>query len=340
MSNFRRNELLPVIIALAAVIVLGALAYPFLGIGTAKGWVPLPTPAAESGEGTAEPGETEDTGRETETGTQEETEPASAETEPTAPTESREPSIAQIPDSRVNAITSAYSTEVKRLVTGLDFEKDPAGRPVAVNRLLESFQGKDVRVAAYAGGANEKVVSFTFLCDEEYGDTDNVMDILERYGIRASFYVTHYFAAHSPECLRRMISDGHIVGNQSYQAPEGGIAKQSMFSQMSDALNMQTYVRTVFGYNMGRYYFPDGYYSDASVALMSELGYDVRFGSVSYDDKDPEKAFNRDEVLSKLESDLHPGANYCFHTVNEVTVKILEELILYIQAQGYTFAVG
>lgn len=229
--------------------------------------------------------------------------------------------------AEVNGSAQTFST---------DGERDSVNRPAAVNDFLTTMREDGAYAVCYASDMDTKKVAFTFRASQEGNHTGEVLDILDNYRIKSTFYITHYYAANNADLVRRMITDGHEIGNQSYTCPSGGVTTLSLDDQMRDAFNMQNYVQQAFGYKMTKYNFCDDQWSEASAVLMSQMGYEIAFHSVAYDDADPEREIDAEATLSMLKDALHPGAVYCFHMTNPVTAQILPGLIEYCQSEGYT----
>ena len=261
------------------------------------------------------------------------TEPEETETEK-APREITE--IHTLSAEELAEIRLSYSDRVRGFGTGLfDVETDEHNRPVQVNELLQRFENMDADVTAYCAGPKTAKAALTFQNGTETGYTEQVLDILKENDIKATFYITHAYAAQNAALVKRMIAEGHEVGSHSYTSPEGGIVNLPIEDQMSDAINLQNFMQRGFGYNMQKYNFNDGVYSEQSVILMSRMGYEVCFCSCNYSDYDPELEIERDKTLRGLEKSLHNGCVYCFHTTNKITVEILQELIDFVREQGF-----
>lgn len=63
---------------------------------------------------------------------------------------------------------------------------------------------------------SEKIVALTFDDGPNEPYTSQVLDILDRYGIKATFFVTGKNVETYPEVARRMLAEGDVVGNHSY----------------------------------------------------------------------------------------------------------------------------
>ncbi len=242
--------------------------------------------------------------------------------------------IESLTQERVDVIGMDYSTEVVDFTT--EGERDANNRPVAVNEFMTTMRADGVYATCYASDSDTKKVAFTFEAAEETGHTEEVLNILDNYSIKSTFYVTHKYAANNADLMRRMISDGHELGNHSYTCPDTGVAALSLEDVMRDAVNMQNYLQQAYSYKMTKYNFNAGKYSEASAVLLSEMGYEICFYSAAYADADPEQDFDAEATLESLKSMLHPGAVYCFHMTNPITAQVLPALIEYCKSEGYT----
>ena len=68
----------------------------------------------------------------------------------------------------------------------------------------------------YEGVASDRVVALTFDdgLDEAY--TSEILDVLDRYGVRGTFFLSGENVELYPDVARRIVSEGHVIGNQSY----------------------------------------------------------------------------------------------------------------------------
>ncbi len=353
MSNSRRDPTRRLFYGFASSLVIGALLFLLTGIFSVRDSRRI-LAAAEQGKNperetaaTEEtlPKEIETTGETREEESEEETPESEGVTE-TAPEGSEEtPAETEISysDGSVHALSAEQIAEIERTVdtslrgfgTGFTEPKDGNNRPVYVSSVEEELRAAGINVRCYCAGPEEKKAAITFQAGYEGGYTREVLEILARENVRSVFYITHEFGWNNPDLVREIIAAGHEIGNHSYSAPEEGIALQSLTAQMEDAIRMQTYMRETFGYEMHKYNYNSGVFSNASARMMSDMGYEVAFCSVNYDDFNPDAEFDANEILSSLLSCESNGCVYCFHMTNKVTVEILPGLINYLKTAGY-----
>ena len=74
--------------------------------------------------------------------------------------------------------------------------------------------------AYYAQKTDKKVIYLTFDCGYENGNTEPILDALKKHDVKATFFVVGNFLETSPEIVKRMIAEGHTVGNHTYHHVE------------------------------------------------------------------------------------------------------------------------
>ncbi len=93
-----------------------------------------------------------------------------------------------------------------------------------------SGQGKGYPVRKYprrktgngilaAGNPKLKEVAITFDDGPHPSITPKILAMLRQYNVRVTFFVVGKMIDKAPELVRRMVDDGHIVGNHSYTHP-------------------------------------------------------------------------------------------------------------------------
>ena len=174
--------------------------------------------------------------------------------------------------------------------------------------------------------------------DEGYetGNTPAILDTLKAKGVKATFFITQSFADKEPDLVRRIIAEGHTLGNHTCSHPADGMPSLSLEEQAEDVLTLENQVRRDFGYEMRFFRYPEGTFSDQSLALMNDMGFTCVFWSFSHMDWDVNNQPDPAEALAKMKDRLHPGAIYLLHGVSTTDTAVLPELIDHAREQGYT----
>ena len=88
----------------------------------------------------------------------------------------------------------------------------------------------------------------------------------------------------SPELVKRMVREGHLVGNHTYTHPDmSEIASEEAFRE--ELTKLEEAFSRVTGKKMKKYYRPpQGKYSDANLKMAEKMGYKTVFWSLAYVD--------------------------------------------------------
>ena len=115
---------------------------------------------------------------------------------------------------------------------GLSFQTE--GEPPVGNATAQSLAQYD---AYYVGDTTQKVLYLTFDCGYENGYTAQILDVLKDHQASAAFFVVGHMIQSSPDLIRRMVQEGHIVGNHTFHHPDmSAISDQSKFQQELEEL--------------------------------------------------------------------------------------------------------
>ena len=216
---------------------------------------------------------------------------------------------------------------------GLSFQEEGV-RPVgnATPSELAKYQ------AAYADETDEKVIYLTFDAGYENGNLPAILDALKNHQAVGTFFVVGNFLETSPELTKRMVAEGHIVGNHTYHHPD--MSKISTKEAFEKELNdVKTLFQSITGSEMAHYYRPpQGKYSTSNLEMAKELGYKTFFWSLAYVDWIQDEQPTKEQAFSKLLSRIHPGAVVLLHSTSSTNAAILDELLTKWEEMGYHFA--
>ena len=144
-------------------------------------------------------------------------------------------------------------------------------------------------------------------------------------------------AMRSRERLKRMVEEGHIVGNHTYHHPDmSKIGDMASFQQEIGAVEEK--FRQITGQDMPKYYRPpQGKFNESNLKMAQELGYQTIFWSLAYVDWYTDKQPTQEEAYQKLLPRIHPGAIVLLHVTSQTNGEIMDELLTKWEEQGYTF---
>ena len=191
--------------------------------------------------------------------------------------------------------------------------------------------------AYYVGDAGEKKIYLTFDCGYENGNTSQILDALKKHDAPATFFVVGHFLESAPEMVKRMVEEGHTVGNHTYHHYDmSKISDPAVFRKEMD--DVRTLFQETTGTEMAMYYRPpQGKYSENNLQIAKDLGYKTFFWSLAYVDWDQDKQPTHEEAFDKLLKRVHPGAIVLLHNTSKTNGEILDELLTKWEGMGYSF---
>jgi peptidoglycan-N-acetylmuramic acid deacetylase len=141
----------------------------------------------------------------------------------------------------------------------------------------------------------------------------------------------------APELVKRMVEEGHAVGNHTYHHPDmSAISDRTSFEkELSDVEQLFT---EITGTEMASYYRPpQGKYKEENLKMAQEMGYQTFFWSLAYVDWNVDAQPTKEQAFEKLLSRIHPGAIVLLHSTSATNGEILDELLTKWEEMGYTF---
>lgn len=190
--------------------------------------------------------------------------------------------------------------------------------------------------AYYADKSGEKNIYLTFDNGYEEGYTDDILDVLKKKEVPATFFVTGHYVKSEPDLVKRMVDEGHIIGNHSYHHPDFSvISKESMKKELED---LEKAVAEVSEQDNLKYLRPPrGIFNEQTLDWSYELGYLHIFWSLAFIDWETSKQKGWEYAFNQIMDQIHPGAIILLHTVSSDNAQALERLITELHKQGYAF---
>lgn len=213
---------------------------------------------------------------------------------------------------------------------GLGPSTDAYGRPTDAVNAESKYSDKG---GLFVGEAEHKRLWLTFDEGYENGYTEKILDVLKEKNARAVFFVTYDYVKDNPGLIKRMIEEGHTVGNHTVSHPSlPECSNEEMRREMSE---LHDYIKQQFGYDMYVMRPPRGEFSERVLECAKELGYTTVLWSFAYYDWDVDKQPDTAQAFEKITSKTHPGAIYLLHAVSKTNAEILGSVIDNWRKNGY-----
>ena len=187
----------------------------------------------------------------------------------------------------------------------------------------------------YLGNITKKEMYLTFDEGYENGYTAQILDVLKKTDTPAAFFVTGPYVANEPELVKRMVEEGHVVGNHTVNHPSMPDISDAELEKEVSNLNDSFYKITKE--NMKFIRPPKGEFSERTLCITQNMGYKNIFWSIAYADWDTNKQKGADYAVQQVTKQFHNGAIILLHAVSEDNANGLEQIINIAKQQGYVF---
>ncbi|MDR0930356.1 MAG: polysaccharide deacetylase family protein [Clostridiales bacterium] len=215
------------------------------------------------------------------------------------------------------------------------FKKVPDSAPEVPESTIELLKNNS---GFYLGDTTQKKLYLTFDAGFEAGYTESILNTLKEHNVPATFFVTGHYIKTAPELIKRMVSEGHHVGNHTINHINMPKSTDEKIAQELNDLKAQ--FNEVVGSDIAMDYLrpPKGEFSEHSLQVSKNLGYKSVFWSSAYVDWDENKLPSKESALKQVTGQFHNGSIILLHNTSKRNMEILADVIKSAQEQGYTFA--
>lgn len=245
-------------------------------------------------------------------------------------TEEKKPEAAQevqtpLSAAKINALSNESS--------GWGFKKNPGAYPE-----FTSGQRSDMAEygCIYEGNKDEKTLYLTFDEGYENGYTAQILDTLKEKNVKAAFFITGPYLDKNFDLVKRMLDEGHIVGNHTVNHPKlPSLETAEAMQQEILSLDMKFYES--FGTHMTYFRPPEGVYSPRSLAAANAIGYKNVLWSFAYRDWETDKQKGASHAVDSVVPYFANGTVMLLHAVSSDNAAALGSIIDAAASQGFAF---
>jgi len=238
------------------------------------------------------------------------------------------PVVAQEESVVRNFSDNGYSSKLLRWGIKRNPGNVPPNADPGAPELLKNYGG------VYIGDTSNKVIYLTFDEGYENGYTPKILDVLRENDVKAVFFITGPYLKQHQDLVRRMVEEGHSVGNHTIHHPSLPTISDAEIEEEVLGLDRAFYEK--FGKHMKYLRPPKGEYSERSLAITQKLGYCNLFWSFAYDDWYRDKVRGPEYTYNLVMRNLHNGAVLLLHAVSKDNADALDMIIKGAKEQGYT----
>lgn len=182
----------------------------------------------------------------------------------------------------------------------------------------------------YNVDTEEKVLSISFDAAWGRANTEEILNILDRYDVKTTFFLVGFWAEKHPDLVAEIAARGHEIGNHSATHPH---MAQLSAAQIRDELKKcSDLVESIIGVPTTLFRPPYGEYNDAVVRISREEGYEcVQWNVDSLDWKN----LGKENMIRQCTKDVNPGDIVLFHNDSKYILEALPQILEYYKQKEY-----
>ncbi len=184
----------------------------------------------------------------------------------------------------------------------------------------------------YSVETEEKEIAVTFNCAWEADDIPYILETLEKYDARATFFILGQWAEDNPSAVKMIAKAGHEIGTHSNTHPD--MAKLSPEEIRNELSRSCERIGKAGGGKPKIFRAPSGSYSNELIKTALESGFfTIQWDIDSRDWKDlpPEK------IIENVTKNAGKGSIILFHSGKENTDFALPKILETLKNRGYGF---
>ncbi len=192
-------------------------------------------------------------------------------------------------------------------------------------------QARTRELPVYSVERNDGKIAISFDAAWGASQTEALLDILDEYGVKTTFFVVGLWVEKYPELIQEIAARGHEIGNHSTTHPQ--MSKLSAEKIAEELRITSDRVEQLTGTRPTLFRPPYGDYNDTVVRVSREQGYEcVQWNVDSLDWK------NRgvDDLIQRATKNSASGDIVLFHNDSEYIVQALPTILAKYQADGFT----
>ena len=190
-----------------------------------------------------------------------------------------------------------------------------------------TFQGRELPIYRVAVEDNRMSISFDAAWGNE--DTQQIIDILGKYNVKATFFVVGEWVDKYPESVKALSDAGHEIMNHSNTHPY--MTQLSVEDMLKEVEGCSSKIQKVTGVKPILFRPPYGDYNNEVISTLFENGYyTVQWDVDSLDWKD----LSANEITERVLSSAKSGSIVLFHNAALHTPEALPGIIEGLQGQG------
>jgi len=182
----------------------------------------------------------------------------------------------------------------------------------------------------YKANIKTNHVAITFDDGPNPNFTPKVLELLEKYHAKATFFCIGKHVESHPDIFKTIIEQGHTVGNHTYSHTNtfGFLGTEKVISELQKTNNI---VKNISGLHLNLYRPAFGVTNPRIKQAVKKLNLiTIGWNKRSLDTT----KLNEKQILKRITTNLKKGDVILLHDTSEKTIRVLERLLLFLQEKN------
>ena len=198
---------------------------------------------------------------------------------------------------------------------------------------VDCLAGKHKELPVYSVQREDKKIALTIDAAWEDDKTDFILEQLNKYNIKATFFLCGFWVEKYPEHVKAIAANGHEIGNHSLTHPH--MNNQTAEQILDEIKQLDDRIEALCGKRSTIFRAPYGEYNDNVVTTVRSAGYEIVQWDI--DTIDWKESRSAQTILDSVLPKLHPGCIILCHNNGFKIKEYLPMLIETAISQGYEF---
>ncbi|WP_028778850.1 polysaccharide deacetylase family protein [Shimazuella kribbensis] len=181
----------------------------------------------------------------------------------------------------------------------------------------------------------KKWIALTFDDGPSSNVTQEILQVLQQYQAKATFFCLGYKVQRYPEIARQVVSEGHEIANHTFHHKSmNNLSKRKLESEIEMT---QKVIFQTTGMQPKLFRPPEGVYTNQLIETVQKHQLQLIMWSWDQDTKDWSKKRRKSVIVNKVIKNASNGDIVLFHDTQRKTVLALKEILPELKKQGYQF---
>ncbi|NLX63516.1 MAG: polysaccharide deacetylase family protein [Clostridiaceae bacterium] len=186
-------------------------------------------------------------------------------------------------------------------------------------------------IPIYSVECKERKCAITFDCAWGADDIPNILDILDKYKAKGTFFIVGLWAKKYPDAVKLIFDKGHEIANHGYSHAHMGQLPDDKIEE--EILLCTQILEEITGFKTNLFRPPYGEYSEATIKVAKKLNHQAIQWDV--DSLDWKKSMTKEDIYKRVTQKTTNGSIILFHNDTLHTEEVLPEILENLTSNGF-----